>query len=219
MQILLVAATAMEIEPFLQEKPAADFLVTGVGVAATIFHLTKRVHQLDYDLIIQAGIAGSFDDSCKPGEVVIVKQDNFADLGISEQDNFYSIFEKGFADENEMPFKKGWLVNEGDFINAFPYAKVNAVTINTVSDSRIQKELLVSKFAPRVESMEGAALHYVCLQENIPFLQLRAISNSVGERDKSKWAMKESIQNLNTELAIVYDKMLHGGLIIPRTNL
>ena len=48
--------------------------------------------------------------------------------------------------------------------------------------------------------MEGAALHYVCLSEKIPFLQLRSVSNYVGERDKSKWALREAIMNLNIEL-------------------
>ncbi len=48
--------------------------------------------------------------------------------------------------------------------------------------------------------MEGAALHYVCLQEQIPFVQIRSVSNYVGERDKTKWKMKEAIENLNTEL-------------------
>jgi futalosine hydrolase len=48
--------------------------------------------------------------------------------------------------------------------------------------------------------MEGAALHYVCLQQEINFLQLRSISNIVGERDKQKWEMKEAIANLNMEL-------------------
>ena len=48
--------------------------------------------------------------------------------------------------------------------------------------------------------MEGAALHYVCLCEKIPFLQLRCVSNYVGERDKSKWEMTEAISNLNIEL-------------------
>jgi futalosine hydrolase len=48
--------------------------------------------------------------------------------------------------------------------------------------------------------MEGAALHYVALMEKIPFLQLRSLSNFVGERDKNKWLMKEAIINLNLEL-------------------
>lgn len=48
--------------------------------------------------------------------------------------------------------------------------------------------------------MEGAALHYVCLQEHIPFLQIRAVSNDIGQRDKSKWDFKASIATLNKEL-------------------
>jgi futalosine hydrolase len=56
------------------------------------------------------------------------------------------------------------------------------------------------KFDPVLESMEGAALHYVCLAEKIPFIQLRAASNYIGERDKKKWMLKESVVNLNHQL-------------------
>ena len=45
--------------------------------------------------------------------------------------------------------------------------------------------------------MEGAAFHYVCLMKNIPFLQLRAVSNYIGERDKSKWKIAEAIEEVN----------------------
>jgi futalosine hydrolase len=55
--------------------------------------------------------------------------------------------------------------------------------------------------------MEGAAFHYVCLLERINFLQLRAISNRVGERDKSKWKLKESIENLNKELLNIIENL------------
>ena len=53
------------------------------------------------------------------------------------------------------------------------------------------------KFDPTTESMEGAALHFVCLSENIPFLQFRVLSNYIGERNKKKWILKESIIQLN----------------------
>jgi futalosine hydrolase len=45
--------------------------------------------------------------------------------------------------------------------------------------------------------MEGAAFHYVCLTEKVPFLQLRAVSNYVGERNKKNWNIKLAIENLN----------------------
>ena len=56
--------------------------------------------------------------------------------------------------------------------------------------------------------MEGAALHYVALQEKIPFLQMRSLSNFVGERDKSKWVMDIVIVNLNIELERIITKIL-----------
>lgn len=55
--------------------------------------------------------------------------------------------------------------------------------------------------------MEGAALHYTCLLENIPFMQVRAISNYVGERDKSKWKMKEAIRNLNDSIIKIIEEL------------
>jgi futalosine hydrolase len=44
--------------------------------------------------------------------------------------------------------------------------------------------------------MEGAALHYVGGITNTPFIQIRAVSNYVGERNKAKWKLKESIEQL-----------------------
>ncbi|ULT38317.1 hypothetical protein KRR40_24600 [Niabella defluvii] len=54
--------------------------------------------------------------------------------------------------------------------------------------------------------MEGAALHYVALMEKIPFLQIRGISNYVGERDKRKWNFKDAIDNLNNELVRIVEQ-------------
>jgi futalosine hydrolase len=44
--------------------------------------------------------------------------------------------------------------------------------------------------------------------ENIPFLQVRSLSNFVGERDKSKWQIKEAIENLNKELIPIISKFV-----------
>ncbi|MGH2563712.1 MAG: futalosine hydrolase, partial [Ginsengibacter sp.] len=70
MNVLVVSATELEIESFLPEKNTADVLITGVGIPATIFHLTKKLSKKKYDLVIQAGIAGSFTDILKKGSVV-----------------------------------------------------------------------------------------------------------------------------------------------------
>ena len=205
MRILLVAATEMEIMPFLKTNNSIDILICGVGIPATIYHLTKKLLNEEYEFIIQAGIAGTFSKQIKKGEVVIVEQDVFADIGVEEKKKFKTLFDLGFANEKEFPFKNGWLVNTSDIFSSMQIKKVNAVTVNKISDRKKQTRQLKQIFNAAIESMEGAAFHYVCLQQKIPFLQLRCISNKVGERDKTLWKIKESIENLNTELIKLVD--------------
>ena len=199
MQILLIAATAMEI----QQRAASehvDVLITGVGIPSTIYHLQKRLQQIDYDLVIQAGIAGSFGKEPALEQTVLVEKDAFGDLGTEKEEEFCTLFDANLADKNEFPFTDGWLVNKNEWLNTIPLKKARAVTVNKVSDDKLLKRQIENAFHPHIESMEGAALHYVCLQEKIPFLQLRTISNTVGERNKSKWKLEEAIKNLNAEL-------------------
>jgi futalosine hydrolase len=207
MQILLIAATAPEIEPFTTANGQVDVLITGVGIPSTMYHLQKRIHQLDYDFIIQAGIAGSFKNDIELGKTVLVQQDCFADLGFEEKGNYTTVFDTAFANKDEFPFTDGWLVNLNEALLKSDLKKVSAITVNKVSDSELQKQQFISTFNAAIESMEGAALHYVCLQEQIPFLQIRSISNYVGERDKTKWRMKEAIENLNKELAALINQL------------
>ena len=198
MEILIVAATRMEIAPFIEANPAANILITGVGAPACMYSLTKQLQRQNYDLVIQAGIAGTFRNAYAPGDTVAVKQDVFADLGIHEKDEFFTLFDKGFAENNTLPYSNGRLVNE--YADEFGLPAVNAVTINTVSDKFSQTELYIKKYDPDIESMEGAAFHYVCIAEGISFIQLRSISNFVGERIKTNWKMKEALQGLNENL-------------------
>jgi futalosine hydrolase len=202
MQILVIAATEQEIEPFTTANSRVDVLITGVGMPSTIYHLQKRIQQMEYDCIIQAGIAGSFNNDIELEKVVVVQQDCFADLGMEERGIYTPVFNAGFANKDEFPFSDGWLVNSTEVLLKTELPKVKALTVNKVSDSELQKQQFISTFNADVESMEGAALHYVCLQERIAFLQIRSISNYVGERDKTKWKIKKAIQNLNTELQI-----------------
>ena len=206
MEILVVAATEMEIAPFILQNNATDVLITGVGAPACMYLLTKRLQQKKYHLIIQAGIAGTFKNSFAPGETFLVQKDTFADLGIYERETFFTLFEKGFVPLNDVPYKNGWLENDMD--DSFYLTPVNAITVNTVTDKFEQTELFIKKFDPDIETMEGAAFHYVCIHEGVSFLQLRSISNFVGERIKTNWKMKESIQNLNQHLLRIVKELV-----------
>jgi futalosine hydrolase len=209
MKLLLVAATEMEIAPaievlkkngFVLGGHEANILVTGIGQVATTWMLTNALHTTRPELVIQAGIAGAFSTRMALGSVVFVQKDCFGDLGMEEKGQFSTIFDNGFANADDAPFTKGWLVNNSHALEGKLTEAVRAVTINKVTDSIVQQQQLINHFNPDLETMEGAAFHYVCLKAGIPFVQLRAISNYVGERDKSKWQLQEAVNNLNNTL-------------------
>jgi futalosine hydrolase len=211
MNCLLVAATAFEIAPLLDQHRkgldnlpkhiSLDILISGIGLTAASYSLTKQLHIKQPDLVIQAGIAGCFDSSMPLGNVVAVKKECIADLGVIEQQQWKTLFDLKLLDQNQFPFSKRWLVNKNDILKKVKARKVAGISINEISSHPKKIAVYRQLFDPVVESMEGAALHYVCLQEKIPFIQLRGISNYVGERNKKKWMIKESIINLNKELS------------------
>jgi futalosine hydrolase len=211
MNCLLVAATAFEIAPFLQHYHTSDIpfyvdiqvdvAITGVGLMATTYNLQRQIQLKKPDLIIQAGIAGCFDPSVSLGTVFAVKKDAVADLGVTEKGSFHSLFDMGFVKPNHPPFKNGWLVNPGlHLLKKNSIRKVTGISVNQITTSKQAINHYTTKYEPVVESMEGAALHYVSLMEHIPFMQFRAVSNYVGERNKKKWNIKDSVANLNNEL-------------------
>jgi futalosine hydrolase len=205
MKILVVSATEHELNlSALKNKKKTletDVLISGIGIASATYHITKRLMKKKYDIAIQAGIAGTFKSELNFGETVFVSADAFGDLGIEENGIFKNLFVSKLAGKDDFPFKDGWLVNHHKLLNSGLLKTVKAVTVNKITTDREHVERQKNFFNAHVESMEGAAFHYVCLNMNTPFLQLRSISNEVGERDKTKWRLTEAIGSLNNELS------------------
>lgn len=212
MKILVTAATTLEIQPFLQyldqHIPALkaancqiDVLIAGIGMMHTAFSLGRHLLVNKPDIAIQAGIGGAFQHNWELGQVVLVKREFLADLGAEDNDQFKDLFDIGLWQPSQAPFIGNSLVNTfAGLPEVPPLPTTTGVTVNLVSGSEPTIQKLVSKYAPDVESMEGAAFHYACLLEEIPFLQLRSISNYVEIRDKSKWKIPLAVKTLNEEL-------------------
>ncbi len=204
MNILLIAATPFEITPFTnnhRDSNSIDIAITGVGMLATAYHLTKKIAQKKFDMVIQAGIAGSFNDAIQPGDVVTVNEEFVADMGVTESGGYKDLFDMNLQNPDEFPFTSRSLKNNNKAVhNILNIPKVTGVTVNQITSSKSTIDLYKKKYGAEIESMEGAALHYICLREKIPFIQLRSISNYVGERNKSNWKIKEAISNLNEAL-------------------
>jgi futalosine hydrolase len=206
MDILLISATATEIQPFFEyyrttkRTQNIDILITGIGLTAATYHLLKQVNLKRPGLVIQAGVAGCFDEKIPLGEVVVVKKEAIADQSVIELEKLKTLFDLELVPQDQFPFTKGWLENNNDILEKTNLKKVKAISVNEITTAEQRVKFYKDIFKPVVESMEGAALHYTCLMEKIPFIQLRSISNYIAERNKTKWDMKTSIINLNKEL-------------------
>jgi len=212
MQILLCAATSFEIQQTIdffdaQTIKNVDILITGVGVTAATYQITKAVNQKRPDFILQAGVAGSLDLNLGLATVALVKDEVIGDSGVLEGPSFYSLFDLNLAERNIHPWRNAKLGNSYHFMLDFNLPVVNGVTVNEISTNLERIRYYKENLNAQIETLEGAALHFVGLMEGVNFLQVRAISNYIGERDKTKWQLNEAIENLNSELQKIILKL------------
>lgn len=216
MKILMVVATPFEIMPlqqylqqaftaldnynFQRESTEIQLLITGVGQMLTAFAMGTVLPNHSYDLLLNAGVAGAFDRKLQLGEVVNVVSEQFGDLGVEDQDgSFMNIHQMELIPPNHPPFQDGKLINPHTTGFEFLPA-VNGLTVNKVHGSQSSIDQITSQYKVEVESMEGAAFFYAALLSEIPFLEIRAISNYVEPRNRANWKLKEAIDNLNATL-------------------
>ena len=207
MNCLVIAATPIEIAPFLtylkkekKFKYEIDVLITGIGLTAATYALLNQINIKKPAFIIQAGVGGCFDINIKLGTVVAIKKETIADQSVVELKTLKTLFDLKLLPQNKNPFSNGWLVNSNDILRKIKLKKVTGISVNEITTDKKKVKLYRDRFKPVIESMEGAALHYVSLMEKIPFLQIRSVSNYIAERNKQKWNMKEAVENLNKEL-------------------
>jgi len=199
MKIILAAATEMEMVHFRAADMGPnvidlEYCVTGVGIIATTFQLYKTILAVKPDLVIQIGLAGSFSPLYSIGNAVAVKNEIVAEMGVFEKEGYKDIFDLGLEKRDDFPYKNAQLINDDEYmLNSTGLDCVSAVTVNEISTSKEKVDLYSNHYHASIETMEGAALHYVCLQNNTRFIQIRGISNYIGERDKSKWEIKKAM--------------------------
>ena len=223
MRVLVVAATFFEVEGLISDFgfSISDFdkslyktnntqhathntiLITGAGMVATAFAMGKHLAENKYDLAINLGICGSFDRGIALGDVLEIVEDDLAELGAEDDEDFITIEKLGFG---ESSFRATYRLPE-----KFNLKKVNAVTVNTVHGNDASIKKLSGRMNAQLESMEGAAFFYACREAGVPGLQIRAVSNYVEKRNRDAWQIGLAIKNLNTFAGEFLDEVRGSG--------
>lgn len=227
-RILIVAATEYEAASLLKQakrvknsnlwtlkgsvKHHVDVLITGAGIASTIFQLTRVLMNAKYDLVINIGICGSLDPKILPVKLVQITKDQFGDFGAEDGDEYLDSFELGFMKKNVFPFKAGKLnatfSKRLKCLDAIHSAE--GITVNKAHGSKKSAKKAHERFGNVMESMEGAACFYVCAMQKTKSLQIRSVSNKVERRNKKKWKTNLAIDALSGFTGLLLMELEHS---------
>ncbi|MFD0311841.1 futalosine hydrolase [Streptomyces sp. NPDC127119] len=173
-------------------------LAGGVGPAAAAASTaaaltTAALGGEPYDLVVSAGIGGGFLPDAPVGSLVLADEITVADLGAETAQGFLPVTELGFGTVTHRPPDS--LVRE---IAAVTGARQGSVlTVSTVTGSASRAAELRRRH-PRAlaEAMEGFGVAEAAAAHGVPVLELRAVSNPVGPRDRAAWRIGEALTAL-----------------------
>lgn len=190
-------------------------------VAVTDCDKTNAAHMLTYlletvvpmpRLVLQFGIAGAFvrprgelEVQAAIGDVVLATSEAYSDTGSSSPQGWLSAADlglpvariDGLETGGEFPLDPALVgaaadvLREADWLDGV--VEGPCVTSSRVTGLYSEAEETVARWGAVAESMEGAAAAHICTLYGVPFLEIRAVSNLVVDRDRSSWQVERAV--------------------------
>jgi futalosine hydrolase len=177
-------------------------VISGIGKTNASRGTTLLIEKFSPGIIIHIGVGGAYPWSgLRAGDIAIAEREIYGDEGVLLKDGFHT------AEMIGIPF----LVKaQKKYFNEFPQDKkllkmavrISRVTfhashitvrsgpfltLSTCTGTVRRAKEIEKTFHAICENMEGAAVAHVCMSCGIPMVEIRGISNVVGERNKKKW--------------------------------
>jgi futalosine hydrolase len=175
-----------------------DLLAAGVGpagaAASTASALTAAaLDGAPYGLVVSAGIAGGFPPEAPLASLVVADEITAADLGAETADGFVPVTGLGFGTVTHRP-PADLVRHVTEATGARPGT---VLTVSTVTGTATRAAELRARH-PRAlaEAMEGFGVAEAAAAHGVPVLELRAVSNAVGPRDRAAWRIGDALTAL-----------------------
>ncbi|CAM5417079.1 futalosine hydrolase [Streptomyces griseorubiginosus] len=200
MRILVATAVPVERDAVAPafEGMAADVLAVGVGpalaAAGTATALTRAALEgAGYGLVVSAGIAGGFLPGAPVGSLVVADEITAADLGAETAEGFVPVTALGFGTVTHRP--PAALVR--DAVAATGGRPGAVLTVSTVTGTAERAAALRARHPTALaEAMEGFGVAEAAGAHGVPVLEIRAVSNPVGPRDRAAWRIGDALTAL-----------------------
>lgn len=196
MKLLIVTAVDAERDAVLRGLSGTvhDVYTVGVGPAAAAAGTARllalaEAAGIGYDGVVSAGIAGGFAGRAAVGEIVVATASVSAELGVRTEAGFTPLGELGFGSEVAecaLRLAAGVTGSRGEIL-----------TLSTITGSAERvAELTAAHPAALAEAMEGFGVATAAARARLPFIEIRAVSNAVGDRDRSGWDWQGAFEAL-----------------------
>jgi futalosine hydrolase len=192
----------------------------GVGKTAAAMRLPAAVRaNPTARAVLLYGIAGAFPDRhrntpapVRLGGVCVVGSDRFGDEGVETPAGFVDIEQvlgpkyatedgKIFGGPSTFPSNPRIAQQAAELLGV---PIVHGVTVSTCSGTEAASERMRRRSAADIETMEGAAVAYVCRQLELPLLHLRAISNWTGDRGRGEWNVTTAVEAMGRAIGRLF---------------
>jgi len=187
----------------LQDQGRFDVCVAGVGAVLAAINTTKAIQAGDYDLVVNAGIAGGFIGRAEIGSLVVSQGIIAADLGAESGEGFISVDELGFG-SSQIAVDAMLTDRVTTALRAaeLPVQSGLILTLSTVTGTQETADALASRFPTAVaEAMEGYGVAAAAASYGLPVLELRSISNGIGPRNREAWRIPDALIALTAAFA------------------
>ncbi|MEY4480323.1 MAG: hypothetical protein RLZZ267_1001 [Bacillota bacterium] len=180
----------------------------GVGPFEAAVETARLLETGTYDLVINAGIGGGFVGRAEVGAIVLGSEAIAAQLGAEDCDGSFLPFnELGFGGVNKLQNVHAELIHswasklEGGHVGPI-------LTVTTVTGCATSTALLANRYPTAVaEAMEGFSVATAAGKCGVPFIEVRAISNPIGPRDRSNWNIPAALTALTSTFAVLVEVM------------
>ncbi|MEV6248707.1 futalosine hydrolase [Streptomyces sp. NPDC051742] len=183
--------------------PAAVAAATGTALAYA--SLTEPGAGTPYDLIVSAGIAGGFVPLAPLGSVVVSASVVAADLGAQTADGYLTVEELGFGrSAHHVPEALTGRIAAALAAGGRAHTVGPVLTVSTVTGTAARAAELAARHpGAAAEAMEGFGVAEAAAAYGIPVVEIRAVSNAVGPRDRAAWRIGEALESLGQAFALL----------------
>ncbi|MEU5888391.1 futalosine hydrolase [Streptomyces sp. NPDC047461] len=195
MRILVATAVPVERDAVARafDGAAVDVVAVGVGPALAAAATATALAGTPYGLVVSAGIAGGFVPHAPVGSLVVADEITAADLGAETAEGFVPVTELGFGTVTHRPPEA--LVR--DAVAATGARRGAVLTVSTVTGTAARAAALRERHPTALaEAMEGFGVAEAAALHGVPVLEVRAVSNPVGPRDRAAWRIPDALAAL-----------------------